>query len=67
MPRVVAAVVLLLPAPDGITKAVLKSSRGREEEEDETWCRVWEGGSVKGRKHPLLLNKACSLRTQVHT
>lgn len=31
-----AAAVLLLSVPDGITRAVLKSSRGREEEEDGT-------------------------------
>lgn len=29
-------VVLLLSVPDGITRAVSKSSRGREEEEDGT-------------------------------
>lgn len=33
---VAAAVVLLLSVPDGITRAVFKSSRGREEEEDGT-------------------------------
>lgn len=33
-PRVL--VVVVLPVPDGITKAGLKSSRGREEEEDVT-------------------------------
>lgn len=29
-------VVVVLPVPDGITKAGLESSRGREEEEDVT-------------------------------
>lgn len=33
---VVATVVLLLSVPGGITRAVSKSSRGREEEEDGT-------------------------------
>lgn len=62
--RVTAVVVLLLPAPDGITRTETKSSRGRgrgrEGEVDETLCRSWQGSSVKSRKYGLLLNNAYS-------
>lgn len=61
------SVVLLLPGPGGITRTGAKASRGREGEgDDETLSKFRQGGSVKGRKHGLLLNNAYSIQQIVY-